>query len=453
MTTTTKNDGPSAPAPESPSAHDSNILDRINDGLTENPRKLALWTLAICGAFTVGFFGFRYLQDSSSGEQNALFISLIEAGGTPTDAYFAGLEIDGTRTAEDRLAALADLEGEMKDTEYAAFYYWLVTGAALEAADGESEDVERKLSHYVACREACQTILSDYSETPWTKIPWRSSPDPDTPNPSLVQRRLDYSQTQIGFIEANKGGMPAAPTPDDPEKVYATLTLRDVNDPESEPRAIRISVYSTAAPIAVAQLKANADRGFWKGRHVFGLVERDENTSEIDAVMLGSALSKSPWAWDKHGGPEDTVGCTLPLEPSRLAPERGTVAFDLRRDNESVAGASPTDLVIHTTDDRRPAVGMERVIFGKIENEDDLDWLSELEYDKQKQLSLPRTAGLAYAPKKTVVIEDFTFQGTPQQTPDSMPDLGHWKEPEQPEKPKEEDSEDETKPGEEKQDK
>ena len=36
MTTTTKNDGPSSPAPESPSAQSSNILDRINDMKLDN---------------------------------------------------------------------------------------------------------------------------------------------------------------------------------------------------------------------------------------------------------------------------------------------------------------------------------------------------------------------------------------------------------------------------------
>jgi hypothetical protein len=339
-----------------------------------------MWTLAICGVFLGGLFGVRFFMDRGAEADDAEFVKILKAGGGAWENSISSVEIDTLRTPEEVLAALSDIEGEVQDSKFAPFYYWLVSTAAYNAAEGENEDFDLKLAHYARCRDACVTLSTDHADTPWVKIPWRSSSDPKKPNEALVQRRQDYCESQIQFIEEHKGEVGGTMVPDD--GVVATLTLRDANDQESPPRAVPIKIYSSAAPIAVAQLKSNIESGFWKGRHVFGLAEADDNDAEIDAVMLGSPLSKSPWAWEEHGRQDDTVGCTLPLELNRLSPKRGTVAFDLRWVNNSVAGASPTNLVIHTADRERLQPGGERVVFGMIDDEEALAWLEALAYDK-----------------------------------------------------------------------
>lgn len=447
MATMTQNTKP-APDGGSEAPRSSNVFDRFNEGLSENPRKYALWTVALFAVVLVAIFGTNYFRQSSAEEEDAAYVAVLRAGGSWSESIYSGVQIDTSRTSAEMLAALGDIESEVQETPYAPYYYWLVSRAAYRAAE-EEDDAAEKLALFIRARDACETLTSVYSDTPWVKTPWKSSANPQTVHPSLVVRRKSYCDAQIKFLEENKDKVKAEPVAD--EGVTVTLTLKDANDPAAEEKILKIQVFSEAAPYAVAQLKANIDSGYWKGRHVYGLQENDDNTASIDAVLLGSALSLSPWGWEKHGGEEDWVQCTLPMEPNRLNPDRGTVAFELHRDQASIAGASPTKLVIHTSDHARPRAGQGRVVFGKVVDSDDaLTWLENREPVKDKRLSTPPSAGVNYAPTRTLVISNFEFEGTPKVAPPAPLDLSHWKDPEQPEKPKEEEKQPEDKGGDDK---
>ena len=418
-------------APDAPRS--ANVFDRFNDGLSENPKKYATWTVAIFVAILGSIVAVQYFRDSGAEEQDAAYRAVLRAGGTWSEAQSAGVEIDASRTSGEILAALGDVRDEAQGTEYAPYYYWLLSRAAFRAAE-EENDAEKKLGLFRQAQAACETLISDYADTPWVKTPWKSSGNPEVVEPSLVHRRLVYCKAQSEFIEANRGDLASDMVPD--EGVSITLTLKDANDAEAEPKVLKIEVFSEAAPYAVARLKANIDSGYWKGRHVYGLQENDENTPTNDGVLLGSPMSQSPWAWEQHGGEDDWVQCTLPLEPNRLNPDRGTVAFELHRDKAAISGASPTNLVIHTSDHARPRDGQGRVVFGKVaeESEETLAWLENLACDNEKRLSTPPSAGANYAPKLTLVISGVSIEGAPKTAPHTPLDLSHWKDPEQPEK-------------------
>ena len=433
MPTMTRNKKPESDgAPDAPRS--PNVFDRFNDGLSENPKKYAIWTVVIFVAVLGSIVGIQYLRESGGNEQDAAYKAVLQAGGTWWEMQFAGVEIDGSRTSQEVLAALGDVEEEVEGTDYAPYYYWLVSQAAFQAAE-EEDEAGKKLAFFGQARGACEILISRYAATPWVATPWRSSADPRVIEPSLVRRRLAYCIAQTAFIEDHRGGLGDGLVPD--EGVTVTLALKDANDAGAEPKILKIMVFSEAAPYAVAQLKANIDKSYWKGRHVYGLQENDENTATIDGVLLGSPMSQSPWAWEQHGGEEDWVQCTLPIEPNRLKPDRGTVAFELHRDKALVAGASPTNLVIHTSDQPQRRVGEGRVVFGKIadESEETLTWLENLAPDKDKRLNTPGEAGASYAPKLTLVIADIAIEGDPKVAPTAPLDLSHWKDPEQPEKP------------------
>lgn len=413
----------------------SNVFDRLNEGLTANPKKAATLVVAIVVVGLIIKFGYQYFTEKSASDQDRQYVEILAAGGTWAENLWGGVSIDTQRDAKARLEALRDVSTEAREGEYGAYYWWLTSKAAWEAAEAE-EDPDEKIRLFTECRDACNQLETKHPDSVWMKVPWKSSQTEEI-HPSLVVRRRAYCEAQIKFIEEHKAGVGGTAEAD--PGVEASLTLTDENDPKVT-HTFKIRTFSEAAPYAVEQFLQNLREKKWDGTHIYAIHENDPNTATIDAVSLGSPLSRSPWATDLHGQDKDWVGFTLPIEPNRQEPKRGTIAFELHRDNGQVSGVSPTNLVIHLSDHPKPAASNQaRVVFAEIVDDEAgkaaMTWLENLAFDDTKPVG-PQQGASVYAPKLTIRVTGGEPKGTPKVAP-SMPLLKEWIDPEQPEKPKE----------------